>query len=280
MKNLLIMAGGNSSRMKKSIEKSTLSKKEREFVRKVHKSLIPIGKEKKPLLYYLISNAVNAGISDVYLITGPKNQLFKDILGYSNKNKIFAGAKVHFAIQYLKDGYEKPLGTADAIEQTLNQYPELLQTTFIVCNGDNLYSTGAFKQLNKQRDVPHALISYARSALKYKNNRIQKFAIMEINDLGYLSQIIEKPNSKIIDNYRDSSGEIRVSMNIFSFYGNLIYPYLKKCPIHPQRKEKELPEAIKLLNENNPNQIKCYKREEHLLDLTSAEDLNNFTEFL
>ncbi len=100
MKNLLIMAGGNSSRMKKSIEKSTLSKKEREFVRKVHKSLIPIGKEKKPLLYYLISNAVNAGISDVYLITGPKNQLFKDILGYSNKNKIFAGAKVHFAIQY------------------------------------------------------------------------------------------------------------------------------------------------------------------------------------
>ena len=35
MKNLLIMAGGNSSRMKKSIEKSTLSKKEREFVRKV-----------------------------------------------------------------------------------------------------------------------------------------------------------------------------------------------------------------------------------------------------
>ena len=58
MKNLLIMAGGNSSRMKKSIEKSTLSKKEKEFVRKVHKSLIPIGKEKKPLLYYLISNAV------------------------------------------------------------------------------------------------------------------------------------------------------------------------------------------------------------------------------
>ena len=52
MKNLLIMAGGNSSRMKKSIEKSTLSKKEREFVRKVHKSLIPIGKEKNH--YFII----------------------------------------------------------------------------------------------------------------------------------------------------------------------------------------------------------------------------------
>ena len=56
---------------------------------------------------------------------------------------------MHFAIQFLKDGHEKPLGTADAIEQTLNQYPELLQTTFIVCNGDNLYSTGAFKQLTE-----------------------------------------------------------------------------------------------------------------------------------
>ena len=72
------MAGGNSSRMKKSIEKSNLSKKEREFARKVHKSLIPIGKEKKPLLYYLISNAVNAGISDVFLITGPENKAFQN----------------------------------------------------------------------------------------------------------------------------------------------------------------------------------------------------------
>ena len=274
------MAGGNSSRMKKSIEKSNLSKKEREFARKVHKSLIPIGKEKKPLLYHLISNAVNAGISDVYLITGPENKAFQKLVGKSIKNNYYAGAKVHFAIQFLKDGHEKPLGTADAIEQTLDQYPELLDNTFIVCNGDNLYSTGALKQLTEQREVPHALISYARSALKFKNNRIQKFAIMDINDSGYLSQIIEKPNPKIIDNYRDSFGEIRVSMNIFSFYGKLLYPYLKNCPIHPIRKEKELPEAIKLLNENNPDQIKCFDMNEHILDLTSAEDLNSFSDFL
>tara|TARA_Y100001958_G_C21242705_1_gene571138 strand:- start:1892 stop:2734 length:843 start_codon:yes stop_codon:yes gene_type:complete len=280
MKSLLIMAGGNSSRMKKSIEKSNLSKKEREFARKVHKSLIPIGKEKKPLLYYLISNAVNADISDVYLITGPENKAFQKLVGKSIKNNYYAGAKVHFAIQFLKDGHEKPLGTADAVEQTLDQYPELLETTFIVCNGDNLYSTGAFKQLTEKREDPHALISYARSALKFKNNRIQKFAIMDINDSGYLSQIIEKPNPKIIDNYRDSFGEIRVSMNIFSFYGKSIYPYLKKCPIHSQRKEKELPEALKFFNESNPNQIKCFAREEHILDLTSAEDLNSFTEAL
>ncbi len=274
------MAGGNSSRMKRSLEQSKLPKDEMEYAGNVHKSLIPLGKNKKPLLFYLISNAVKAGITNIFLITASENKSFQNIIGYSTKNNSYAGAKVHYAIQYLKDGHEKPLGTADAIEQTLDQYPELLDNTFIVCNGDNLYSKEAFKKLTELREVPHALISYARSELKFNNKRIEKFAVMDISELGYLRQIIEKPNPEVVEKYKDSSGEIRVSMNIFSFYGKLLYPYLRNCPIHPLRKEKELPEAIKLLNENNPDQIKCFAMNEHILDLTSAEDLNSFSDFL
>ena len=274
------MAGGNSSRMKRSLEQSKLPKDEMEYAGNVHKSLIPLGKNKKPLLFYLISNAVKAGITNIFLITASENKSFQNIIGYSTKNNSYAGAKVHYAIQYLKDGHEKPLGTADAIEQTLDQYPQLLDNTFIVCNGDNLYSKEAFKKLTELREVPHALISYARSELKFNNKRIEKFAVMDISELGYLRQIIEKPNPEVVEKYKDSSGEIRVSMNIFSFYGKLLYPYLRNCPIHPLRKEKELPEAIKLLNENNPDQIKCFAMNEHILDLTSAEDLNSFSDFL
>lgn len=274
------MAGGNSSRMKRSLEQSKLPKDEMEYAGNVHKSLIPLGKNKKPLLFYSISNAVKAGITNIFLITASENKSFQNIIGYSTKNNSYAGAKVHYAIQYLKDGHEKPLGTADAIEQTLDQYPELLDNTFIVCNGDNLYSKEAFKKLTELREVPHALISYARSELKFNNKRIEKFAVMDISELGYLRQIIEKPNPEVVEKYKDSSGEIRVSMNIFSFYGKLLYPYLRNCPIHPLRKEKELPEAIKLLNENNPDQIKCFAMNEHILDLTSAEDLNSFSDFL
>ena len=238
MKNVIIMAGGASSRMKRSLSQSQLSEDEKNLAVKVHKSLIPLGKSKKPLLFYLVSNAVAAGITKIYLVTSPENVAFKRWLETWQKNNSFEGIKIQIAIQYLKKGYEKPLGTADAIEQTVDQYPELLNTTFIVCNGDNLYSKEAFQQLIKPRSAPHALISYARSGLKFDDERIKKFAVMDINDLGYLNRIIEKPNSETVERCRDASGEIRVSMNMFSFFGQKLYPYLKKLHYSPYPKRK------------------------------------------
>ena len=276
MKSLLIMAGGASSRMKRSLSQSNLTQDEKNLARKVHKSLIPLGKEKKPLLFYLISNAVSVGVTDIYLITSSENEPFQKLVGTSKINNSFAGAKVHFAIQYLKKGYIKPLGTADAVEQTLVQYPGLIEQTFIICNGDNLYSKAAFKNLLKPRKVTNALISYARSGLRFKNERIEKFAVMDVDSLGYLKKIIEKPDPKTVEKYRDTTGEIRVSMNIFSFSGKQLNTYLKNCPIHPERNEKELPEAIRLLNIKEPNQIMCFGMKEHILDLTSAEDIGSF----
>ena len=276
MKSLLIMAGGASSRMKRSLSQSNLTQDEKNLAGKVHKSLIPLGKEKKPLLFYLISNAVAVGVTDIYLITSSENEPFQKLVGTSKINNSFAGAKVHFAIQYLKKGYIKPLGTADAVEQTLVQYPELIEQTFIICNGDNLYSKAAFKNLLKPRKVNNALISYARSGLRFKNERIEKFAVMDVDSLGYLKKIIEKPDPKTVEKYRDTTGEIRVSMNIFSFSGKQLNTYLKNCPIHPERNEKELPEAIRLLNIKEPNQIMCFGMKEHILDLTSAEDIGSF----
>jgi len=276
MKSLLIMAGGASSRMKRSLSQSNLTQDEKNLAGKVHKSLIPLGKEKKPLLFYLISNAVAVGVTDIYLITSSENEPFQKLVGTSKINNSFAGAKVHFAIQYLKKGHIKPLGTADAVEQTLVQYPELIEQTFIICNGDNLYSKAAFKNLLKPRKVTNALISYARSGLRFKDERIEKFAVMDVDSLGYLKKIIEKPDPKTVEKYRDTTGEIRVSMNIFSFSGKQINTYLKNCPIHPERNEKELPEAIRLLNIKEPNQIMCFGMKEHILDLTSAEDIGSF----
>jgi len=235
-----------------------------------------LGKEQKPLLYHLISNAVAAGYTDVFLITSPQNQAFKDYVGTGQTENVYAGAKIHFAIQQLKEGHEKPLGTADAVLQALDQYPELLEQTFAVCNGDNLYSKEAFKILLDQRKAPHALISYARSGLQFSNERIQKFAVLDIDDEGFLNDIIEKPDSSTVEQYKDNTGEIFVSMNIFSFLGNALYPFLESCPIHPERKEKELPEALRRLTAKIPKQIQCFGRKEHLLDLTAAEDIQSF----
>jgi len=139
-----------------------------------------------------------------------------------------------------------------------------------------LYSKEAFKILLDQRKAPHALISYARSGLQFSNERIQKFAVLDIDDEGFLNDIIEKPDSSTVEQYKDNTGEIFVSMNIFSFLGNALYPFLESCPIHPERKEKELPEALRRLTAKIPKQIQCFGRKEHLLDLTAAEDIQSF----
>ena len=276
MNSLIIMAGGVSSRMKRSLGKSKLSESKKKLAQSVHKSLIPLGIEQKPLIFHLISNAVSAGYSDIYLITSPENQAFQEYIGKDKSHNTYAGAQVHFVIQDTTEDRVKPLGTADAVEQALNQYPELQNQTFTICNGDNLYSCNAFKQLCKERKTPNALISYARSALNYTDKRLVSFAVMDIDSQGYLKALVEKPNPETIEKYRDHTGEIRVSMNIFSFFGKQLYPYLKNCPIHPERNEKELPEEIRLLNEKEPNQIECFGVNENILDLTSADDIASF----
>ncbi len=276
MNSLIIMAGGASSRMKRSLGKSKLSESKKKLAQSVHKSLIPLGIEQKPLIFHLISNAVAAGYSNIYLITSPENHAFQEYIGKDKSNNTYAGGQVHFVIQDTPEDRVKPLGTADAVEQALNQYPELQNQTFTICNGDNLYSCDAFKQLRKERKTPNALISYARSALNYSDERLVSFAVMDIDSQGYLKALVEKPNPETIEKYRDHTGEIRVSMNIFSFVGKQLYPYLKNCPIHPERNEKELPEAIRLLNEKEPNQIVCFGVNENILDLTSADDIASF----
>ena len=278
-KKLIIMAAGASSRMKRSLETSELTPETKKIASSAHKSLIPLGSKQKPLLFHLIQNAVNAGFKEVYLITSPENEAFRACVGSAPKNNHFAGALVHYAIQYLLQGRNKPLGTADAVQQAMEQYPELKNESFTICNGDNLYSVHAFALLLAPRDTHHALISYNRSSLNYSSARMSSFAIIDISEEGLLENIIEKPDPETLKNYEDTSDYIGVSMNIFSFKGALLFPYLKNCPIHLERNEKELPEAVRMMIKESKNRTRCFKVSEHLPDLTSAEDLKNFSNF-
>ena len=270
--SLLILAGGSSSRMKRSLESVKLSEDTKNIALKVHKSLIPLGKTEKPLLYYLLKNAKAAGYQKIYLITSPENDAFHDFID-SNVSEYLP---LNFVLQYLPEGRKKPLGTADALAQAMAQYPELKSNSFTICNGDNLYSVKALSLLRENREAPHALISYSRSGLQFPDQRISKFAVMAIDKENYLENIIEKPEPQVLEKYRDVYGEIRVSMNVFSFDGASIDQYIRDCPIHPLRQEKELPEAVRNFVKDHPKQFITIPVSEHLPDLTAADDLEDF----
>ena len=126
----------------------------------------------------------------------------------------------------------------------------------------------------------NAFVSYDPEGLRFTMERISRFALALLDDRNNLVDIVEKPMEENLNNYRDSDGKFRVSMNLFKFDGAAIYPYLKNCPPHPLRNEKELPTAVLNFCKEHPGQFKGIPFNEHVPDLTSKEDINVFKKYL
>lgn len=263
--NIIILAGGASSRMKKSVDQS-LSAKKIAQANQLSKGLIELGG--KPFLSYLLDNILKAEFKNVFIITGENAEMFH--LAFEN-NPDFSELNIHFATQFIPEDRQKPYGTADALFQCLEQYPHLKEDTFCVCNSDNLYSLNALSSL-KNAPSNQAILAYDIDHLKYTKERISRFAVMKFNEKYDLVSIIEKPEPSEIANYTDAFQKIRVSMNIFLFDGKLFFKYLENCPPHPIRDEKELPTALtNMIHDSIP--VIGIPIAEHVPDLTSKNDI-------
>lgn len=277
--NLIILAGGASSRMKKEVVLNNLTEDEIAQANERSKGLIGVGPNGRPLLDYLLLNAKKAGYKNIIIIIGEQGELFKEFYGNQDKNNDFHGLNISFAVQYIPKDRVKPFGTADALFQAVEQYPEMNSKSYTVCNSDNLYSTAALLALRETNSL-NAFIGYDRDALEFPSERISRFAIAKLDANNQLLDILEKPTAADLENYKDSEGKLRVSMNAFKFDGAMLYPYLKNCPVHPERDEKELPTVLLNAIKDNPNTTLGIPFSEHVPDLTAKEDIAEVKEYL
>ncbi|MBK7229323.1 MAG: nucleotidyltransferase [Ignavibacteriales bacterium] len=277
---LIILAGGISSRMKKPTDRNLeIDNKLVEDADLKTKSMIGVGKDYRPFLDYLLFNAREAGYGDIVLVIGANDNSIKDYYGYNNSDNNFYGLKISYAVQPVPEGRTKPLGTADALLWGLKSKPEWNSNYFTVCNSDNLYSVKALSMMLKSTYLA-ALIDYDRSALEFEQNRIERFAVTKKSKNNFLLDIIEKPSSEIVESVKDKNDFVGVSMNIFSLKYNVVLPFLEKVPLHPVRKEKELPEAIKMMANEYENSVYCYSLAEHVPDLTSKSDIEQVKKYI
>jgi glucose-1-phosphate adenylyltransferase len=259
--------------MKKELNDLNLSPEDVAQANQKSKGLIGVGKEGVPFLHYLLNNAKKAGYHNIYIIIGEHDTLFQETYGQAMSNNKFNGLLISYARQIVPADRTKPFGTADAVFQALEQYPQLKEESFTVCNSDNLYSVDALRHL-RETEAHNALLAYDRDSLEYPEERIARFALMRLDDENYLTDIIEKPNQNVVEKYRDKQGALRVSMNIFKFSGPLFHPFLKDCPVHPERQEKELPTALLNLVNSLPKSTLAIPIAEHVIDLTSKSDIS------
>lgn len=264
---IVILAGGMSSRMKKS-QDTELENEKVEQANKSSKSLITFGNN-KPFIFYLLKNISLAGFKNVILLVSKDYENFKNTIEKFNDEFDF---KVQFAIQKIPSDRLKPLGTSDAVYQTMKQIPELKQSSFCVCNSDNLYSVNAFN-LIRNNEYTNAFLAYDRDYLEFPEERVSSFSIVKMDLDNNLNLFIEKPTPEQVQQNLDSSNKIRVSMNIFKFSGE-IFKFLENCPLNPIRKEKELPTAIMNMINESSSYMKGIAIAEHVPDLTSKSDIH------
>ena len=268
IRSLLIMAAGASSRMKASVAKN-IGTAATEQANNRTKGLIEIGEDGKPLLYYLLRNAQEAGYKTIYLITAADASFFRSTMrSHPNLDQLH----FVFVIQHIPQGRTKPLGTADAVFQALEQFPVLQKNRFSVCNSDNLYSVNAFRRL-RSIEQGSGLIAYDSKSLNFTKEKIAGFALLVFDSDFYLQNIVEKPATADLNKAIDEHGSVYISMNAFTFDGNILYSFLSDCPIHLDRDEKELPTALLHMIQEHPRSVKGIPMQEHVPDLTTKKDL-------
>ena len=278
--NLVILAGGVSSRMRKAapvpdgMDAGLLVE-----AGEKSKSMLGVGRLGRPFLDYLIYNAREAGYTDIVIVVGENDGGIRARYGSAARDNDFHGVRISYAVQAVPEGRTKPLGTADALLCALRVRMDWRGTKLTVCNGDNLYSKGVLKQL---LDTSHrgALIDYDRDALRFEQSKIEQFAVLEKDSDGYLTAIIEKPSSGDIRRVRDASGRVGVSMNIFRFSYDTVLGFLEEVPLHPVRQERELPSAAALMVRKNRHSLFAIPASEYVPDLTGRGDIALVQEYL
>ncbi len=277
--NIVILAGGLSSRMKQSIQgKSELDPNLAKAALEQPKAMLGVGEGSRPFLDYLLASVEKSGYSEVVIVVGEQDQSIKE---YYTKhgNTQFPFLNISYVTQCIPAGRIKPLGTADALLMALQLKPEWRSLSFTVCNSDNLYSVNALRALLECKH-PNALIDYDRTALQFPPERIAHFAVIKKDTNAFLTDIIEKPTIAEIHQAADTSGRIGVSMNLFRLSYDMIFPVLESTPLHPVRNEKELPVAVKMMNMLHPKSTLAIPFAEHVIDLTNQADIPVVSEYL
>lgn len=276
--NIVILAGGISSRMRKQTKESAMLDPELlSDAERKSKAMIGVGAGSRPFLDYVLYNTEEAGYRHAILVIGEHDSSIIEYYGQSEQKANFSRLNISYAFQAVPAGRQKPLGTADALLRALEAVPSWRDRKFTVCNSDNLYSVKAL-QLLLHDTHQNAMIDYDSSALQINPARISDFAVTRKDADGFLIDIIEKPSQEEIRS--DPKGRTGVSMNIFRFSYNAIYPFLDSVPLHPTRGEKELPSSVRMMVAEHPRSVFTIPLSERVLDLTSQSDIPDVVKYL
>ena len=164
----------------------------------------------KPFLYYIIKNIQKAGIKEIGIVAGYKEELIREFI---IKNKI----KAEVIVQHERKGTGHALSVAEDF---------CGKDDILVVNGDDLYNPADIEEMSKQEGNVIAGL---------KHEHPEKYGVL-LEEKGILKKIIEKPTEFV--------GNL-VNIGLYKFT-NEIFNALKKIKLSP-RNELEITDAVTIL---------------------------------
>jgi dTDP-glucose pyrophosphorylase len=224
----VVLARGLGRRMQQPDASVTLSGDQQRAAEAGLKAMMPVAG--RPFLDFILASLADAGITDVALVVAPDHETVQRHYADRPPNRL----RLAFVVQ--KDA----IGTADAV---LAAEIWTAGEPFLVMNADNLYPADALRRLAALNEP--GLPVFVREDLVRTSNipddRVQSFALLDIEADGYLADIVEKPSP---ERMAAAGASAAVSMNCWRFDAR-IFNFCRRVP-RSARGEFELPEAVGL----------------------------------
>jgi glucose-1-phosphate adenylyltransferase len=266
---IIVMAAGVSSRMRNSEAPIELHSNLVEQANTKHKSMIEVGSNGEPFMQLQLKNIADAGIKEVAFVVSPVEHSIKEFFSLLNGTDDVYGLILHFVEQHIESGRSKPSGTGDAVLQAIKSLPGWEQETVLVVNGDNLYSTNAYK-IMMQDPTTNGLLSYDPVALGFDDERLTRLGNVVAKE-GILIKIVEKPTLTELLELR-SLYTLGVSMSVFRFVMPQVILLLENLEFDPIRDEKEITTVVAQLVQKGID-VFVPTISETIFDLTTKQDI-------
>ncbi len=250
----VILARGLGTRMRKANGAAHLTREQADIAETGVKAMMPID---RPFLDYVLSALADAGYVRVCLVIGPGHDAIRDYYGSLGTQRL----QIEFAIQV------EPLGTADAV---IAAEAFAAGDEFLMINSDNYYPVEALRALRELDGC--GLAAFEREGMLAGSNippeRLVKFAVIESDEQGHMTRIIEKPDEQTINSLPEP---VCISMNCWRL-GPSIFPACRSISLSP-RGELELPDAVQYAKDSLGEAFRVLTFNAPVLDLSSRGDV-------
>ena len=254
----VILARGLGTRMRREAEGSgaALSDDQRRAAERGAKGMMPLGA--RPFLDYVLSALADAGIRDVTLVVAPEHESIRE---HFERTHVPARVRLRYAVQ------AEPRGTADAV---LSVRGVVDDAPFLVLNSDNYYPVAAFRDLAALGGA--GLVAFEAETLVREGGlepeRVFKYALLDVDDAGFLRAVREKPSA---DDPLAQRDERWVSMNLWSFTPVIFEACARVRP--SARGELEIQDAVTIAMHDLGERFGVVRMRAGVLDMSSRADI-------